>query len=717
MAEFQYRFEVAFSFAGPHRDKVRAIAQIVRAAIDADIAKYNQGRVFFDEWFEHELLGSDMDVLLQRIYHKQSRMVVADLSEEYADRKWPQSESRAIRSLRMELDTARDETERLRLLNIRFGEGDVPGVLDTDGWLDGQRSAEVCAELILRRHALLVERTTEPPHSTERHADEKPKIGITSSQSGPTSPKPNCNWVWHSSLSTRAAGQVSVLACLETICAVLLYWWIACRYDTHWHLVSSVFIAPLLLLRSPDSVESGIRWFRKDWFGVDPYKNWSRLRRLFWFVIIVISTGVPSYFLAVQLAHYGLDDIQGWALIGRAAACGAVLASAGMIVWYAALYFLTYPDANAESGTSSVEFAAPFLDAMRLTLVVSPLVAVVEARGLGATVGVVVGMIAAVFVPICMMMLLISVNDALGSTVIGVFYGLITGIASGIGLAGRALLIRVAATFSHLVEGIWRLPSNWKENNLLTDSMLPAELLPGIRDHDQDLTFDGMVRGLSKEPGFFDMRDIERAFDLMSACFYFFPAFLYRLNIKATAWFWWPLAYLLEPPRLSDVQGQQKQALCWPWTNPFQRMLILLSILLMLVSVVLHNTDMGSSEAWGKLQELPLPLKVSLAIGWINLGPWHWAQWTIAGTGILMLAIAGNAHSHNVNGNWYEYRWRWSRHIHVMTYLQRLRALSTLALLIMAFGGLLLQYPSWLWFGPVPEYWRATLDRVYGTMR
>ena len=32
--------------------------------------------MFFDEWFEHEILGSDMDVLLQRFYHERSLLVV-----------------------------------------------------------------------------------------------------------------------------------------------------------------------------------------------------------------------------------------------------------------------------------------------------------------------------------------------------------------------------------------------------------------------------------------------------------------------------------------------------------------------------------------------------------------------------------------------------------------------------------------------------------------
>lgn len=147
-----FRFEVAFSFAGPHREKVRAIADLVGAKIGKE-------RVFFDEWYEAEILGDDMEVLLQRFYHDQSLLVIADLSQEYGDRPWCQAEARAIRALRFEIDPARDEAQRLRLLNARFGPGEVPGVFKTTGSLDGiNKTAEQCADLIVTRLTLLRER-------------------------------------------------------------------------------------------------------------------------------------------------------------------------------------------------------------------------------------------------------------------------------------------------------------------------------------------------------------------------------------------------------------------------------------------------------------------------------------------------------------------------------------------------------------------------------
>jgi hypothetical protein len=151
-----FRFDVAFSFAGPHREKVLEVANRVAASIGKE-------RVFFDEWYQHEILGDDMDVLLQRFYHEQSLFVVADLSEEYSGREWGQAEARAIRALRFEIDPARDEIQRLRLLNVRFGPGEVPGVYKTTGYFNGiDSTVDECADLILKRLALLRERLALP---------------------------------------------------------------------------------------------------------------------------------------------------------------------------------------------------------------------------------------------------------------------------------------------------------------------------------------------------------------------------------------------------------------------------------------------------------------------------------------------------------------------------------------------------------------------------
>ena len=67
------------------------------------------------------------------------------------------------------------------------------------------------------------------------------------------------------------------------------------------------------------------------------------------------------------------------------------------------------------------------------------------------------------------------------------------------GLAIRALVFRVLATLCHLWQGVRRLPENWRENNFSTDSCLPAELMPGIRDANPVLALDGMIEDWRKD--------------------------------------------------------------------------------------------------------------------------------------------------------------------------------------------------------------------------
>jgi hypothetical protein len=60
-----------------------------------------------------------------------------------------------------------------------------------------------------------------------------------------------------------ASSEPTVLALVETLAAVAISVGIAVRYETLAHVAVSCFIAPLLLMRSSESVTLGIRWFNK----------------------------------------------------------------------------------------------------------------------------------------------------------------------------------------------------------------------------------------------------------------------------------------------------------------------------------------------------------------------------------------------------------------------------------------------------------------------
>ena len=657
----EYRYEVAISFAGPHREKVRAIAERLSEAIDPGIEDHSKGRVFFDEWFGHEIVGPDMELQLQRIYHEQSLMIIADLSEDYADRKWTQAEARAIRGLRMNLDTARDETARLRVLSVRFDAGNVPGVGETEGSLDGiHLSAEEIADVILKRRELLRERLG----SGEASVDDPPAI----------MPK---SWVWHSTLATRAADQVSVLAVVETLLAIVLYWWIAIRFDTHLHLISSVFIAPLLLLRSPESIDAGVRWFMKDWFGQTEFEKWPLAKRVCWIMVLGVITCGATYCFSSEIRGLSQTDLQGWPQFRRTTIVGTLSFAFAVAFAVAVTGAFSVVDTELRAVTPVTIAGASF-------------------ALLSSSAGELPGLVAAVVLAV--------------AAVAGAIVALVPAI--GIGLALRALVFRVIATVYNLPAGIRRLPANWRENNFLTDSRLPAELMPGIRDQIPLFSQDGLKNTVS------DGSELSwRIIAMLLGIFLFLPAFLYRLNIKATAWFWWPLAFLLKPAPAASAESEQRQALCWPWSNPAQRWWIMLSIGLALLSGVLHWLVNASRIEPGAFDSLSLPVKVFSGIGWARLGPWHWALWIIAGTGTGMLLLAGNACSHYLNGNWTQFRRDWLQNIRWMTALYRIRRLATVALLAMAFGALLLQDRTWQDFVPVPGNWVTAIDNFFQAHR
>ncbi|HRI15424.1 MAG TPA: hypothetical protein PLX89_20705 [Verrucomicrobiota bacterium] len=392
-------------------------------------------------------------------------------------------------------------------------------------------------------------------------------------------------------------------------------------------------------------------------------------------VALAIAGGMPGSIAAAGVmagARKGVAGASAVALTGAVAGAGAV-AGTGAVTGALAL-------AGGVAGASVVG-AAVFAGAA--------IAAKVAARGEVAVVG-------------------------LGAVVAAVL-ALLIAPALAAGMILRGLFFRVTATLRHVLVGVQRLPENWRENNFVVDSCLPAEFIPGIRDVQPEFALDGLTSRMNTN------RPLSmRMFTPFVGFFLFLPAFLYRLNIKATAWFWWPLAYLLRPAPVADAESQQKQALCWPWTNPFQKALILVTALLALLSFTLHFADLVS---WGDLpshRTLPLPLKVALATGWERLAPWYWAQWLIALAGAGMLALAGHARSQDRNGNWRDYWQRSPWHLPLMIGLQRVRVLATGALLLMVFGALVLQYlqdPSSKGHDRVPEGSIAAFEHFYRTQK
>ena len=115
------KFLVAFSFAGEQRDLVRRIAEAVEARL-------GRSTVFFDEWYEAYIAGDSADTLLQEIYCERCEVTIVCVSERYGGKPWTLSEHAAIRDRVNRSRGSDSDKDRLGVLPIRVGDGDVKGI-------------------------------------------------------------------------------------------------------------------------------------------------------------------------------------------------------------------------------------------------------------------------------------------------------------------------------------------------------------------------------------------------------------------------------------------------------------------------------------------------------------------------------------------------------------------------------------------------------------
>jgi hypothetical protein len=148
-----------------------------------------------------------------------------------------------------------------------------------------------------------------------------------------------------------ARGEMRFWAILETVAAMAVFWWTAIHYETFLLLFTSLFIAPLLLLRSEESTELGVKWIDE---GMAP-PTWpddpearkqveaAMERRWNWIggaigVVIGLGLGYPA-------AKLYLVGHEGWSAFGRGLGFGLAMSWMAGAVAGAILVFYFLPGA------------------------------------------------------------------------------------------------------------------------------------------------------------------------------------------------------------------------------------------------------------------------------------------------------------------------------------------------------------------------------------
>lgn len=312
-------------------------------------------------------------------------------------------------------------------------------------------------------------------------------------------------------------GEPSWLAIIETLLATGFYWGIAWHFDTYQHLLLSILIVPLLLLRSTESAKKGAIWFAaylSDKTEITPHGTPLR----FWGVLlplILVITTVCAYMLAQSF----LPNHTGWSLFVRAMLLGV------FAMWVS----ISIAVAGAVAGAVVVAL----LVALVLAMAVAEAGVAPAALGLAMTVT-----LAAV--------LAVAVTLALMGSIAGEAELLVAVLLAGIpwifGIWLRSLLVRIIATLRHPLLGLQAMPGNWCKTIWVIDSRHPPKLVPGSESLSSVFS-PQKIRTLISSHELFD-----RLFGIALLLLFFFPVLFYRWTIKSSSWFYWPLIYLLSAP-------------------------------------------------------------------------------------------------------------------------------------------------------------------------
>ncbi|MDD4964552.1 MAG: hypothetical protein PHI11_11620 [Gallionella sp.] len=320
--------------------------------------------------------------------------------------------------------------------------------------------------------------------------------------------KPERAWVWWCNEESISAGKISVLAIVETIAAVGLWWWLAIHYDWSWMVFISLFAAPMLLLRSPESIALGVTMLGQYWNSEK--KETSAQENNVIFLVPIIATGLLSFWLANfwSLSSASQNWIRDALLIG------------------ATIFTLSF---SYSIGSS--------INVMRGSVVGI-------FGGAGANAGALAGayVVAGYFVGALVLLFTFAIafvfKGAHNSMLVTTAFPPWT-----LNLLLRSQFIRWVATFRHFRLGLMRLPQNWHETIWQIDLKHLPELIPNASK------INALFAVRTVRLAMLDSTKVEdKLFYARLVFAYYLPAVIYRLSLKATAWLWLPLILLLKPP-------------------------------------------------------------------------------------------------------------------------------------------------------------------------
>lgn len=394
---------------------------------------------------------------------------------------------------------------------------------------------------------------------------------MTSCEKAKDSSKPS-KWVLHSTDTSIANGQISLLALFEIPLAITLYGTLAYFTPWPWFSLLACLAAPVLLLRSEASIRRGKVML---WRYARRKKSYSKNE----LALIAVALVLVCYWVSYALAKYLLGQPTGWVLFLSFGlivliAIGCAGAAAVSVVGEVGLGYLTSTTHLPTPMVAEIVFDGRKVDyregedqsrshvwrvIVGVFLIVFLLASLGAVSGAGAGAGSGVGVVVGAGIGACAVSFVVMV-------VVGVFVifsretprfeimelALFTILPFvTLGLLARITWIRVLATLRNLSSGLPAFSNNWRESVAVVDCWHPPALLPGA----EQVNISFSVRNLIQRCPDDSFTTVARYFLLLSI---YLPAMLYRWNIKASTWLWGPLAFALRPTVWADDETMRE---------------------------------------------------------------------------------------------------------------------------------------------------------------
>jgi len=517
-------------------------------------------------------------------------------------------------------------------------------------------------------------------------------------------------------------------------------------------LLTSVVVAPLVLLRSDASVALGVQWFlawetraeSSERFGdLAPEK---RNQVLFASALMAAASVIVGCYIALHFLIRANDHQSFWEglLIGWStfATAGLLVGSTVALAGAAELGGFSTGSIGIDAAAIILGTAVAYVGAACVSTTVALMHGGIEAgleAGFGTIVSLIVLLVATSFGAIAKTLLergLLGLLILISATIIVGFFALsrmaefgtiatlsMVAISLLFALAPRVFMIlvfvpvelgyalgvllfslgiRFEATRRYLRFGLRALPQNFRRLILCTSPIQEPELVPNLGLQKTRFSFQNVVDELKDK---YKSRNLEeKVFSatvfILAMLFWFLPAVLYRFIIKSTIWFWWQLAYLgsdLKHAKDPDEFRRRVIGSLWAKTN-LGLSIITIAIGLLIVAWKLLASDVKNP--------LLTTLGYLLVVDW-NVRPWHALALMVAVLAILIVYLIDDAGGQyqvaNKNGN--EKMVAWARKKFALAEgIVRLRLLLVVALWCIIGAQALLYFNSrQCWFNVPPN--------------